>query len=53
MNRVLVVDDEAGMRAALEAPRFAWRFWDAAPIAHGATTGVEGQNVAIDRGRWP
>jgi pimeloyl-ACP methyl ester carboxylesterase len=27
----------AGAAVARRAPRFAWRFWDAAPIAHGAT----------------
>jgi pimeloyl-ACP methyl ester carboxylesterase len=27
----------AGVLVAGRAPRFAWRFWDAAPIAHGAT----------------
>lgn len=27
----------AGAAVAGRAPRFAWRFWDAAPIAHGAT----------------
>jgi len=29
----------AGVAVALQAPRFAWKFWDAAPVAH-ATTGV-------------
>jgi pimeloyl-ACP methyl ester carboxylesterase len=27
----------AGAAVARRAPRFAWRFWDAAPVAHGAT----------------
>jgi hypothetical protein len=27
----------AGAAVAGRSPRFAWRFWDAAPIAHGAT----------------
>ena len=27
----------AGAAVARRAPRFAWRFWDAAPMAHGAT----------------
>ena len=30
---------ETGEAAALAAPRFAWRFWDATPVAHG-TVGV-------------
>jgi hypothetical protein len=28
-----------GVAAALAAPRFAWRFWDATPVAHG-TVGI-------------
>jgi pimeloyl-ACP methyl ester carboxylesterase len=27
----------AGTAVARRAPRFAWRYWDAAPVAHGAT----------------
>jgi pimeloyl-ACP methyl ester carboxylesterase len=27
----------AGAAVARQAPRFAWRFWDAAPVAHGGT----------------
>jgi pimeloyl-ACP methyl ester carboxylesterase len=30
---------ETGKAAALAAPRFAWRFWDATPVAHG-TVGI-------------